>query len=234
MFTEEKQYEDCTLKIITPTNQTTPLPVLYLQDGEELLPLILASSLYKAHQNSIILACIQPTHRDSAYTPWPAPSPFKNMPAFGGGATSFLQTMEDIKQHVDSTYNTLSTPKNAIHIGLSLSALFCLWAAYKTPSFGTIAAISPSVWYDGFMPFATETALQPQNVSIFLSVGKGESNGRNPVLKETVNHIETLYNHYATSLGSTHTALSFTEGGHTANIALRVENALQWIFDTIK
>ncbi len=233
-FTEEKQYENCMLKIVAPPTQTSPLPVLYLQDGDELLPLVMQSPLYKTHQDQIILASVQPLHRDDAYTPWPAPSPFKNAPSFVGNAPLFLQIMEEIKKYIDSAYNTARSPAQTVHMGISLSALFCLWAAYETPDFGTIAAVSPSVWYDGFISFAIESTLLPENASIFLSVGSGESNGRNPVLTETVNHMQTLYNHYATTLGTSHAALSLTDGGHTANTALRVENALQWIFDILK
>ena len=75
-------------------------------------------------------------------SPWKAQAVFKD-DDFGGGA---VKTLEKIL--------TLCSDKKKYYIGgYSLAGLFSLWAAYQTDIFTGIAAVSPSVWFPGFIDY---------------------------------------------------------------------------------
>ena len=59
--------------------------------------------------------------------------------------------------------------------GYSLAGLFALWAVYQTDFFAGTAAVSPSVWYPGWLGYAEEhRALTP---AVYLSYLPTEAQG---------------------------------------------------------
>lgn len=105
-------------------------------------------------------------------SPWAAPPVFGKTP-FGCGAADTLAWI------TESLLPEL--PKAPVVLGgYSLAGLFSLWCGYQSNLFQAIAAVSPSVWFPGWIEFARlHRCLTP---NVYLSLGDLEHRSRNPVL----------------------------------------------------
>jgi predicted alpha/beta superfamily hydrolase len=88
------------------------------------------------------------------FTPWIAPPLSRKSESFKGGASSYLDTLENtIKSFIDENYKTKPEPSNTALIGYSLGGLGALYALYTTNAFGNIGSMSGSLWYDEWIEF---------------------------------------------------------------------------------
>ena len=62
-----------------------------------------------------------------------------------------------------------------------MAGIFALWAAGQTDRFSGVAAVSPSVWFPGFLEEMKSRRVQ--SACIYLSLGDKEEKTRNPVMK---------------------------------------------------
>lgn len=200
-----------------------PFSALYIEDGEELAPLVQQAITPGL---AFLIVALTPADRDGAYTPWAASSPFGSTPPFAGESTAYLADLLKIKKEVEARF---ATKGPAGHLGLSLSGLFVLWCLQKSDAFPLAASISGSVWYPGFTDFVKNTSPAAEKADVFLSVGLGESRGRNQMLRQVGERTEELYACYAARYGQAHAALSFSEGGHTAHLEERVAAATAFL-----
>ena len=56
-------------------------------------------------------------------------------------------------------------------LGVSLSGLFAVWAAFNTDAFANIISISGSLWYNGFVEWMKEQTPSPQLKKVCLPLG---------------------------------------------------------------
>ena len=114
-------------------------------------------------------------------SPWEASAVFGSE-GFGDGAGELLQFL--LGQCVDR--------RKTYYIGgYSLAGLFSLWAAYQTDIFAGVAAVSPSVWFPGFIDYMREHEIKSKTV--YLSLGDREEKTRNPVMAQVGNCIRSGY-----------------------------------------
>jgi predicted alpha/beta superfamily hydrolase len=141
--------------------KTRRYPVFYMQDGQNLfdgatsfIPGMewrvdeTAEALIKSNAiEPIIIVGIYNTgeHRADEYTP--TKDPKNNV---GGKADLYGRMLvEELKPFIDSEYRTLTDPANTGLGGSSLGGLVSLYVGIKYPNtFGKLAVISPSVWWD--------------------------------------------------------------------------------------
>jgi predicted alpha/beta superfamily hydrolase len=163
-------------------------PVLYLQDGQNLFDPatafagqdwradITADDLIRRGEiEPLILVGVYHTgvHRVSEYTPTRDRTRRK-----GGKAARYAQMLaREIKPFIDSEYRTSRKAEHTGVGGSSLGALASLVAALEYPRvFGRVAAVSPSVWWDGRSILdvvrAYRSAARPR---IWLDVGTEEA-----------------------------------------------------------
>ena len=103
-------------------------------------------------------------------SPWEAPPVFGNEP-FGSGAEGTLGTLKALASDRTKRYYLG---------GYSLAGLFSLWAGYRTNLFCGVAAVSPSVWFPGFLSFMEENRFGAKRAD--LSLGDREEKTKNPVM----------------------------------------------------
>lgn len=144
--------------------------------------------------------------------PWPAPPVFGNEP-FGSGAEKTLQQIEAM------------LPENAKTVflgGYSLAGFFALWAAYQTDRFDGVAAVSPSVWYPGWMELAEKQECKAK--SVYLSLGKKEEKTRNPVMARVGDCIRRQH-----ELLPDTSVLEWNDGNHFREPTLRTAKGFAWL-----
>lgn len=162
--------------------------------------------------------------------PWPAPPVFGKTP-FGNGARVTLELLQKI---VADESCRLSSPDDrsmkVILGGYSLAGLFALWTGYQQGQpFDAVVAASPSVWYQGWLDFAT--ANNPQIKACYLSLGDREERSRTPILTT----IGTAIRRQQQLLESAHVinVLEWNSGNHFQDNGKRTAKGFVWAMNAV-
>ncbi len=156
-------------------------------------------------------------------TPWPADPVFKKGKSFGGGAEAYLRKLEQVTIP-DIETNLGVIPDERWLLGVSLAGLFAIWAAAGTATFNRIAAISGSFWYPGFPAWLGQQTISPSLKAAYLSLGRKESEGRNPHLKDIAAQTREVADTLMEK--GVPTTFEWTDGTHFAPVIPRLEQAL--------
>ena len=159
-------------------------------------------------------------------SPWEAPPAFGKK-SFGSGATDTLEFIESrLIPTVKEKYE-FADDVQVILGGYSLAGLFSLWSSYKSNTFSSIAAASPSVWFSGWEEFMNSNT--PLSNTIYLSLGDTEEKTKNKVMSAVGDNIrkqeELLKNDNITTI------LEWNKGGHFSNLDIRVAKAFVWCME---
>ncbi len=168
-----------------------------------------------------LIACpVADWNRD--LSPWPAPPVFGKVP-FGGEAEKTLSALQR---------NVLPalTDKTVLLGGYSLAGFFALWAAYRTDAFRGVAAVSPSVWYPGWMDYAASHKPHPKH--LYLSLGDREERAKNPVMARVGDCIREQYR--LLSAGGSSAVLEWNAGNHFQQTGLRTAKGFAWLVEQIE
>ena len=125
---------------------------------------------------SVNIVAISGMKWNDALTPWKAPALNPKEEDFKGKAKDFLASLlGDIFVNTEQSLR-LHHPKRHL-IGVSLAGLFAVWASTATNKFESVASISGSFWYDGFVEWFKEQELKTDRY--FLSLGDKEVKAKN-------------------------------------------------------
>ena len=108
----------------------------------------------------------------------------------GGKADLYGRMMvEELKPFIDSEYRTLTDADNTGVGGSSLGGLLSLYLALKYPqTFGRVAVVSPSVWWDNRMILREVQSLKKNTrLRIWLDIGTKEGGNKNEEVNTTNN-----------------------------------------------
>ena len=126
---------------------------------------------------------------NDALTPWKAPALNPKEEDFKGRAKDFLASLlGDIFVNTEQSLR-LHHPKRHL-IGVSLAGLFAVWASTVTNKFESVASISGSFWYDGFVEWFKEQELKTDRY--FLSLGDKEVKAKNERLASVGSCTESI------------------------------------------
>ena len=107
-------------------------------------------------------------------TPWPEPGEAKGCPPFAGKSSEFLQLLNE-KIIPQSEKNAgLGDIKARDLAGVSLGGLFTLWQWLISDSFRSIASLSGSFWYVGFIQWFREQKIPQKKGKAFFLLGEEE------------------------------------------------------------
>lgn len=153
-------------------------------------------------------------------SPWNSPPVFQNIP-FGNGAPDTLREILKL----------VSDPEKQYFIGgYSMGGLFALWAALQTDVFAGVAAVSPSVWFPGFIDYASSRPFRAKQV--YLSLGDREEKTRNQVMATVGNRIREL--HECLVSHDIPCCLEWNEGNHFRDPDLRTAKGFAWLLNNAK
>ncbi len=211
----------------------TRYPVVYVQDGDRILPVLekLFDTMNDRNTDlcKFIVVGILPQSRNNEYTPWPAPALLEGAPAFGGLGDQYLEFLaKDLKPHIDASYRTLPEPAYTSIIGVSLSGLISLYAIYRQDCFGRVASISGSFWYPGFISFMQKHAPCSSAVRVLLLSGRIEGIDDPPPLRHAVKCQQQAHSVLKKQISHNDVPIIWDDGGHMDYLNQRFEKALQW------
>lgn len=198
---------------------TAPLVLTCLQPHEA----DAVADLLTARVHLLSLDCSDWEH---AFSPWPAPRAFKKAPDFSGGATETLARLAALLPVVEQRLGL--QPRWRGIAGYSLAGLFAAWSAYHASPFSRVACVSGSLWFDGWLDFATSRLLQTPPTRACFSLGDDEKNSRHPRLATVENATRATACHWLQQEGI-RTTFALNPGGHFDDIAARTAAAIDWI-----
>jgi predicted alpha/beta superfamily hydrolase len=116
--------------------------------------------------------------------------------------------------------------------GYSLGGLFALWASMQTDCFRAIAAASPSVWIEDWIPYAEKHA--PMADRIYLSLGDREEHVRNQAIARVGDNLRAQYGLLQRQLGPDSCTLVWEAGNHFTDNEERLARAFSWCIRSLR
>lgn len=165
---------------------------------------------------------------NSELTPWEM-SLLRGKGNFGDGATRTLEFIKnDLILAVSEYINIENKEIKYILGGYSLAGLFSLWSGYQTDIFEGIAAVSPSVWYKGWIEYVA--AGKPLSEKIYLSLGDTEEKTKHQILSKIGDNIRKQHEILEKS-ENVKTVLEWNEGNHFQNPDIRTAKGFLWVMN---
>ena len=165
---------------------------------------------------------------NSELTPWEM-SLLRGKGNFGDGAAGTLEFIKnDLILAVSEYINIENKEIKYILGGYSLAGLFSLWSGYQTDIFEGIAAVSPSVWYKGWIEYVA--AGKPLSEKIYLSLGDTEEKTKHQILSKIGDNIRKQYEILEKS-ENVKTVLEWNEGNHFQNPDIRTAKGFLWVMN---
>ncbi|MCR5077520.1 MAG: hypothetical protein K6A82_05725 [Prevotella sp.] len=181
-------------------------------------------------QERFIHAAIHISKWNAELTPWAAPPVFGKIP-FGEGAADTLLYIKNsllpaLRQQLNIDTDSLTTLLG----GYSLAGLFSLWAAYQpaTP-FRGIAAASPSVWFPGWLPYATAHA--PRVSHTYLSLGDKEERTKTQIMSTVSQDILRQQALFTDS--GIDCKMEWNVGNHFQDNGIRMGKGFLWLMEHV-
>ena len=175
-----------------------------------------------------LFAAFEITDWNNDLSPWNAPPVFGKEP-FGSGAGESLAFIESTLIPELICKYSLNDDIPVILGGYSLAGLFALWAAYTSDRLRAAAAVSPSVWFSGWLDFISDRS--PLAKSIYLSLGKKEEKTRSKAMAAVGDNIRRQQAILA-SLGINST-LEWNEGSHFNEPEIRTAKGFAWCCENV-
>lgn len=170
-----------------------------------------------------LLAAFEVENWDDELSPWPAPAVYGDE-EFGGAAQDTLDcVLDELIPAVEARWPAREARRWLLG-GYSLAGLFALWASARTDRFSGVAAVSPSVWYPGWLDYARRQP--PRAGRIYLSLGDREEHARNPVMARVG---DAIREQYAMLEGRADCTLEWNPGNHFREPELRVAKGFAWL-----
>ena len=184
-------------------------------------------------QKPFYLMALKVNHWNDDLSPWEAPAVFGNQ-GFHGGAdgtvNEILREMEELEMQ-DPDAN--DSGKRVFYLGgYSLAGLFALHAGYHTDRFSGIAAVSPSIWFPGFVDVMRSH--EPVAGKFYLSLGDKEARTGNPVKESAVQELVTVGDcirevYRCLKDRGRCCTLEWNKGNHFQDVAMRMAKGFAWL-----
>lgn len=161
-------------------------------------------------------------------TPWPADGVFKKAKPFGGHASSFLDKLtNEIIPETEKRMGVVGAER--AFLGVSLSGLFAVWAAFNTDAFTNVISISGSLWYDGFIDWMGESTPSPKIRKVCMLLGEREKNAKDKRMS-TVEERTVAASNILKAKTNAVVSFELVEGTHFSPILPRLERAFEIAF----
>ena len=177
-----------------------------------------------SEKHGISIVVIEGVNWNDDLTPWPAVGVFKKAKPFGGKAAAFLNKLtHEIIPEAERDLDIEDAERTLL--GVSLSGLFAVWAAFNTDAFTNIISISGSLWYDGFVEWMKEQTPSPQLRKVCMLLGEKEKNAKEKRMA-TVEERSLAAADILKAKSLAAVSFELVEGTHFSPILPRMEQAM--------
>ena len=177
---------------------------------------------------SIVVVYIPADGWNDMLTPWAEPGETPGAPPFAGKAAETLKTLvEEVVPSAETALGVTKIQERAM-IGVSLSGLFTLWEWLQCDTFHSIACLSGSFWYPGFIEWFERQAIPSKDGKAFFLLGIKEPKAWIKAYRSVGVNTEEIVGRLKSSGIST--TFEWVPGNHTSNPLQRAEAALKALF----
>ena len=181
-----------------------------------------------AEKYGVSLVLIDHVDWNDDLTPWPAVGVFKKAKPFGGKAAAFLDKLTN--EIVPKTERDLGIEDaERTLLGVSLSGLFAVWAAFNADTFANIISISGSLWYDGLVEWMKTQMPSPRLEKVCMLLGEKEKNAKDKRMA-TVEECTLAAANLIKEKTRAAVTFELVEGTHFSPIMPRLERAFEVVF----
>lgn len=196
-------------------------------DVQDYFPASWLQGLADTYKVSIVMVYVPLDGWDDMLTPWPAPGVPKGCPPFAGKSAETLETLqEDIIPQCESAMGINDNVKRSL-LGVSLAGLFTLWQWMRCDTFQSIACLSGSFWYTGFLEWFDAQPIPRKSGKAYFLLGRQEPKAPVKAFRSVGVNTEAIYNRL--KAGGIQTRFDWVPGAHTSNPLQRAEQAFAWL-----
>lgn len=177
---------------------------------------------------SLVMVYVPLTNWNNDLTPWPEPPEAKGFEPFGGDAPQFFKILSN--QIVPECEKEVST-KERILMGVSLAGLFTLWQWMSNDVFHSIACLSGSFWYKGFLDWFDRQPIPHKSGTAYFLLGVDEPKAKVKAYQTVGINTQHIVGRLVESGITTH--FDWVPGNHFSNPMPRAEKALNYIGGSI-
>lgn len=197
-------------------------------DTQNYFPESWLQGLASKHKVSIVMVYIPLDRWDDMLTPWPEPGVPNGSQPFAGKSIETLHTLQE--QIIPQCEAAMSIDGDIERdlIGVSLSGLFTLWQWITCDTFHSIACLSGSFWYNGFLEWFDKQPILRKTGSAYFLLGKQEPKAPVKAFQTVGVNTEAIYNRLKSA--GIDTQFDWVPGGHISDPLPRAERAFDFLF----
>lgn len=176
---------------------------------------------------SIVVVYVPLSKWNDCLTPWPAPGETPKAEPFAGAGREFLEILQ--QKIIPEAEVALGIQDNSDRnlVGVSLGGLFTLWQWMLCDTFKSIACLSGSFWYEGFIDWFDKQSVPQKNGRAYFFLGTEEPKAHIKAYRTVGVNTETVVSRLKDA--GIDTTLDWVAGNHFANPLQRAEKALALI-----
>lgn len=214
--------------VFTPGSHTVAY-MLY-PDTQKYFPETWLNGLAKQHGVSVVMVYVPLHGWDNILTPWPAPGVPQGCAPFAGKAAETLATLQEhVIPQCEAAMGLKGVEVERDLVGVSLAGLFTLWQWMQCSTFHSIACLSGSFWYEGFLQWFDKQPIPSKSGKAYFLLGRKEPKAPVKAFESVGTNTEAIYNRFKAA-GIT-TQFDWVPGGHTANPLPRAESAFTYLYN---
>lgn len=146
----------------------------------------------ETHKSTIAVIYVPADKWNDVLTPWPEPGEAKGCPPFNGKAPEFLKLLQDKIIPAIEKVCGLKVGATRNLMGVSLSGLFTLWQWMTCPTFQSIASLSGSFWYVGFLEWFEKQPFPKKDGKAYFLLGEEEPHAHVKAFQSVGTNTETI------------------------------------------
>ena len=176
----------------------------------------------------IVVIYIPATGWNDMLTPWAEPGETQDSPPFAGEASKTLKVIqEEVLPEVENKLGFKAIGERDL-IGVSLSGLFTLWQWLLCDTFTSIACLSGSFWYPGFIEWFEKQRVPEKSGKAYFLLGVKEPKAWIRAYRSVGVNTERIVE--SLKEDGVDTVFQWVPGDHFADTLLRAEDALKALF----
>lgn len=182
----------------------------------------------KTHGVTMAAVYVPAEQWNDALTPWPEPGEAKGCPPFAGKSAQFLKLLQEKIIPQVETACEFNHPDHRDLMGVSLGGLFTLWQWMECDTFRSIASLSGSFWYVGFIEWFNQQKIPSKTGKAYFLLGLEEPHAHVEAFQSVGVNTERV----VARLEAAHIPVTFewVPGNHFSRPVHRAERALAALY----
>lgn len=215
---------------ILPIDNPHKVAYMIYPDTRNYFPEKWLETLAVTYKVSIVMVYIPLDKWNDMLTPWPEPAEASgsSFAPFSGDAAHTLEILQ--REIVPQCEATLKVENIIVRdlIGVSLSGLFTLWQWMTCDTFYSIACLSGSFWYNGFLDWFDRRPIPKKIGKAYFLLGKQEPKAPVKAYHSVCVNTETIYARFRNA--GIETTFDWVPGGHISDPLARAERAFDFLY----